>query len=107
MGRSCPSWPKAYDSKANRAHLSALGVASGLHPRYPRPGRPRRSWRERPRIERKFAECKQFQGLRRARYWGLPKVAIQTLMVALVVNLKRWVTLFKLRSPACSWTHAV
>jgi len=35
--------------------------------------------------------------------WGLGKVAIQTLMVALVVNLKRWVTLLKLRSPACSW----
>ncbi len=64
---------KAYDSKSNRSHLEALG------------------------------ECKQFYGLRRARYWGLGKVAIQTLMVALVVNLKRWVTLLKLRSPACSW----
>jgi len=36
---------KAYDSKANRAHLAALGVASGLYPRRPRPGRPRKSWR--------------------------------------------------------------
>lgn len=94
---------KAYDSKANRSHLAALGVASGLHPRRPRPGRPRKSWRERPKIERKFAECKQFHGLRRARYWGLAKVTIQTLMVALVVNLKRWVTLLKLRGPAFSW----
>jgi IS5 family transposase len=34
---------KAYDSKANRAHLASLGVSSGLHPRYPRPGRPRKS----------------------------------------------------------------
>jgi IS5 family transposase len=96
---------KAYDSKANRSHLSALGVAPGLQPRYPRPGRPRQSWRERPKIERKFAECKQFHGLRRARYWGLDRVAIQTFMVALVVNLKRWVTLLKLRSPALAWAH--
>ena len=97
---------KAYDSKANRSHLAALGVASGLYPRLPRPGRPRKSWRERPQIERKFAECKQFHGLSRARYWGLAKVTIQTLMVALVVNLKRWVTLLRLRSPAFSWANA-
>jgi IS5 family transposase len=61
---------KAYDSKNNRSHLEALGVVPGLYPRFPRPGRPRKSWRERPKIERKFAECKQFHGLRRARYWG-------------------------------------
>jgi len=61
---------KAYDSKTNRSHLEALGVVPGLYPRFPRPGRPRKSWRERPKIERKFAECKQFHGLRRARYWG-------------------------------------
>ena len=29
---------KAYDSKANRSHLAALGVASGSYPRLPRPG---------------------------------------------------------------------
>jgi IS5 family transposase len=96
---------KAYDSKANRSHLAALDVASGLHPRLPRPGRPRKSWRERPKIERKFAECKHAHGLHRARYWGLAKVSIQTIMVALVVNLKRWVTLLKQRSPALSWAN--
>jgi IS5 family transposase len=97
---------KAYDSKTNRTHLAELGVSCGLIPRRRRPGRPRHSWRERPKIERKFAECKQFHGLRRARYWGLDKVTIQTLMVALVVNLKRWVTLLKQRSSACSWAQA-
>ena len=96
---------KAYDSKANRSHLATLGVASGLIPRRPRPGRPRKSWRQRPQIERKFAECKQSHGLRRARYWGLAKVTVQSLMVALVVNLKRWVTLLKLRSPALTWAN--
>ena len=97
---------RAYDSKANRGHLLCLGVSPGLYPRCPRPGRPRKSWRERPQIERKFAECKQFHGLRQARYWGLANVTIQTLMVALVVNLKRWVTLLKLRSPDYSWASA-
>jgi IS5 family transposase len=82
--------------------MSALGVAPALHSRYPRPGRPRKSWRERPKIQRKFAESKKFHGLRQARYWELVNVAIQTFMVALVVNLKRWVTLLKLRSPAFS-----
>jgi IS5 family transposase len=82
-----------------------LGVAPGLHPRYPRPGRPRKSWRERPKIERKFAECKKFHGLRQARYWGLARVAIQTFMVALVVNLKRWVTILKMRNLA--WNNTV
>jgi len=90
---------KAYDSQANRDHLASLGVAAGIIRRRPGPGRPRQSRRERPKIERKFAECKQFHGLRQAHYWGLAKVAIQTFMVALVVNLKRWVTLLKLRSP--------
>jgi IS5 family transposase len=98
---------KAYDSKTNRTHLAELGVSCGLIPRRRGPGRPRNSWRERPKIERKFAECKQFHGLRQARYWGLEKVTIQTLMVALVVNLKRWVTLLKLRSPAYSWDNAL
>jgi IS5 family transposase len=97
---------KAYDTKTNRSHLEALGVVPGLHPRFPRLGRPRKSWQGRPKIERKFAECKQFRGLRRARHWGLGKVAIQTLMVALVVNLKRRVTLLKLRSPAYFWPSA-
>jgi hypothetical protein len=46
---------KAYDSKTNRSHLTTLGVGSGLYPRVPRPGRPRKSWQERPKIERKFA----------------------------------------------------
>jgi hypothetical protein len=90
------------------SHLSraVLGVASGLHPRMPRPRRPRKSWRERPKIEKKFAECKQFHGLRQARYWGLAKVTIQTLMVAMVVNLERWPTLLRLRSPASFWANA-
>jgi len=84
---------KAYDSAANHAHLAGLGVASGISRRRPRPGRPRLSRRLRPIIERKFAEGKNRHGLARARYWGLAKVSLQVLMVALVTNLKRLVKL--------------
>ena len=40
-------------------------------------------------IEGLFAEVKQFHGLRRARYRGLKKAAIQALMTAMAQNIKR------------------
>ena len=49
--------------------------------------------RERPKIERKFAELKRFHGLNEARYWGLAKMAIQFTMTAIACNLKRIVKL--------------
>ena len=49
--------------------------------------------RERPKIERKFAELKRFHGLKDARYWGLAKMAIQFTMTAIACNLKRIVKL--------------
>lgn len=84
---------KGYDSAANHAHLAAQGVASGIIRRRPKPGRPRKSRRERLKIERKFAEGKQRHGLMQARYWGLAKAGIQGFMVGIVVNLKRMVKL--------------
>jgi IS5 family transposase len=84
---------KAYDSEANHAHLAQVGVASGIIRRHRRPGRPRLSRRERPKIERKFSEGKNRHGLAQARYWGLARVSIQVFMVALVSNLKRLVKL--------------
>ena len=84
---------KAYDSEANHAHLAAVGVTSGIIRRQRRPGRPRHSRRERPKIERKFSEGKNRHGLNKARYWGLAKVSIQSFMVAIVLNLKRLVKL--------------
>ncbi len=50
--------------------------------------------RERPKIERKFAELKRFHGLEEARYWGRAKMAIQFTMTAIASNLKRIVKLF-------------
>jgi IS5 family transposase len=79
---------KVDDSPANHAHLAELGVASGIIRRQRPPGCPRNSRRERPKIERKFAEGKQNHGMKKARYRGLAKVSIQNLMVALVANLK-------------------
>ena len=84
---------KADDREANHAHLAPVGVACGISRRHRRPGRPRLSRRERPQIERKFAEGKNRHGLAQARYWGLAKVSIQVFMVALVSNLKRLVKL--------------
>src|SRR3972149_1117478 len=45
--------------------------------------------RERAHIEPKHAEMKRFHGMARARYWGLPKVNIQFIITAIVVNVKR------------------
>jgi len=50
---------------------------------------------KRKMIERKFGEAKKWHGLRRARYRGKWKVAIQVLMTFLVMNAKRIVRLLK------------
>jgi hypothetical protein len=44
-------------------------------------------------VERKFAEIVQFHGGRRARYRGHWRVAIQYLLIAMVVNIKRMIRL--------------
>ncbi len=46
-------------------------------------------------IERKFGEAKKWHGLRRARYRGKWRVAIQVLMTFIVVNIKRMVKILK------------
>ena len=48
---------------------------------------------ERYKIERKFGEAKQQHGLRRCRYVGIVRYAIQSFLAALVLNLKRMVLL--------------
>jgi IS5 family transposase len=49
--------------------------------------------KERYRIEQKNAEAKVRHGLDRCRYIGLPKYAVQSLMTAIALNLKRMVLL--------------
>ena len=45
--------------------------------------------KERAHIEPKNAEMKRFHGMARTRYWGLPKVNVQFIITAIVVNVKR------------------
>jgi IS5 family transposase len=45
--------------------------------------------KERAHIEPKNAEMKRFHGMERAKYWGLPKVNVQFIITAIVVNVKR------------------
>ena len=49
--------------------------------------------RERYKIERKFGEAKSQHGLRKCRYLGLLRYAIQSILTALALNLKRLVLL--------------
>jgi transposase len=49
--------------------------------------------KQRSHIEPKQGEMKRHHGLQRAKYWGLPKMNIQATISAIVVNVKRLVTL--------------
>ncbi len=49
--------------------------------------------RERYKVERKFGEAKLWHGLKRCRYLGLVRYAIQAHLTALALNLKRLVKL--------------
>ena len=96
---------KGYDTDENHQHLQAQGQRSSLIVKHNR-SNPQvlgqanpASQRERPHIERKFAEQKRYHGLRQARYWGLAKVTIQALITCIVVNCKR---LAKLWQVICS-----
>jgi len=86
---------KGYDTNANHQKLKQSGQRSSIIIKRNRTapdilGRADpNSQRERPNIERKFAEQKKYHGLRRARYWGLVKVTVQVLLTCLVVNCKR------------------
>lgn len=94
---------KAYDSKKNHRLLKRKRKRSAIIIKKNRKGKRLKknqmkaeviaAQRERPKIERKFAELKRYHGLAVARYWGLTKIAIQHLMAAITCNLKRIVKL--------------
>ena len=90
---------KGYDTDANHQRLKEGGQRSSIiikanrtNPEVIGQANPA-SQRERPNIERKFAEQKKYHGLSQARYWGLAKVSIQVLMTCIVVNCKKLATL--------------
>ena len=94
---------KAYDSNKNHRLLKRRRTTSAIITKKNRKSRRLSkhqmkpeivaAQRERPKIERKFAELKRFHGLEKARYWGLAKMAIQFAMTAIACNLKRMVKL--------------
>ena len=98
---------KAYDSKQNHRLLKRKKKTSAIIIKKNRRSKRLKknqmkaeviaAQRERPKIERKFAELKRFHGLAVARYWGLAKMSIQNLMTAITCNLKRMVKLVFLR----------
>lgn len=89
----CPAKSTCIKAKEDRARVfvKAGYLFSGGNNRYRK-----RALRLRKMIERKFAEAKKWHGLRRARYRGKWKVAIQVLMTFLVMNAKRIARLLKL-----------
>jgi IS5 family transposase len=94
---------KAYDSNKNHRLLKRKRTTSAIIIKKNRKSPRLRKYqtkpeiiaaqRERPKIERKFAELERFHGLKEARYWGLAKVAIQFTMTAIACNLKRIIKL--------------
>ncbi len=90
---------KAYDSNKNHRLLKRKGTTSAIiikkNRKNPRLRKHQMkpeiiaAQRERPKIERKFAELKRFHGLRGGRDWGLAKTGIQFTMIAIACNLKR------------------
>jgi IS5 family transposase len=84
---------KGYDWPQNHHWLRRHRIISGIIRKQPGRGRPRRSRRLRPMVERKFAELTVHHGLAQCRYWGLAKTTIQAVMTAFVVNCKRLVRL--------------
>lgn len=95
---------KGYDTDANHRQLKDNGQRSSIiikanrtNPEVIGPANPK-SQKQRPIIERKFAEQKKYHGLAKARYWGLARVTIQVLMTCIVVNCKKIAQLVGKRS---------
>jgi IS5 family transposase len=98
---------KGYDDGDNHEMLFCRGKSSALClNRYRTEKYPEGLWaelkasedyqagqRERYKIEQKNAEAKRRHGLGRCRYLGLARYAVQGLMTAIVINLKRMVLL--------------
>jgi IS5 family transposase len=90
---------KAYDSDDNHRHLQSNKIRDALIRKDNREygltiniayGHEQR---ERPKIERRFADQKNNHGLGKCKYWGLLKTKIQCYMTAIVCNCKRMAVL--------------
>jgi len=100
---------RGYDDGENHYLLETLGMRSAIHLnryRTEKKDRNKEIWvemkeseaykagqRERYKVERKYGEAKEYHGLRRCRYLGWMRYAIQAYLTAIVLNLKRMVKL--------------
>ena len=103
------SGDRGYDDSDNHYLLATLGIQSAIRLKRNRTEKKDASkevWvalvqsegyqeglKERYKVERKFGEAKLGHGLRRCRYVGLVKYAIQVILTAMALNLKRMVRL--------------
>jgi transposase, IS5 family len=100
---------KGYDAPENYELLHVRGQEAAIMPkhrrgkarghvkaRYPEYGERERYYRrkkKRARVEAKFNEMKNHHGMNQARYYGLAKMKLQALITAIVVDVKRMVTM--------------
>jgi len=98
---------RGYDDGENHYLLQTLGMRSAIHLNRYRTEKKdgnkgiwfemkeseayRAGQTERYKIERKYGEAKEYHGLRRCRYLGWMRYAIQAYLTAIVLNLKRMV----------------
>jgi len=109
IGVEIYSGDRGYDDGENHLYLQSRGLKSALRLNRYRLGKKdgnKGPWltlwedpdyhaglKERYKVERKFGEAKLFHGLRRCRYLGLARYALQSYLTAMVLNLKRLVKL--------------
>ena len=92
---------KGYDYRNNHNHCTKLHVQDAIIRKGKRSTQHRNLAKERPQVERLFAEMKQWHGLGQARYRTVGRMAIQALMTALVLNCKRLVALADQQAEVC------
>ncbi len=97
---------KAYDKRARRAALEARGIFCGIMHR-PNPGRPlsaeqtafnKEIAKKRAQVEHTFGILKLHYRLRRTRYIGLARAAVQIVLACMAMNIKRVLKLVKAKA---------
>lgn len=94
---------KAYDKRARRTALTKRGIFAGImhRPNQYHPLKPaqvafnKRMVKLRAPVERTFATLKNYYRLRRTRYIGLTRTAVQIALACMAMNLKRVLVLAK------------
>ena len=94
---------KAYDKRARRKELKELGIFAGImyrpHPRYPlsrsQTAFNKRMTKLRAPVEHVFGILKNHYRLRRTRYIGLTRTAVQVTLACMAMNIKRCLVLAK------------